>query len=93
MSDDERETLRHSWRAARAMLATYDGRRQLVRRRWVEARAPFAAAWRDGRPVHRLIGALGMLASRLGQPIELVYRLTGRPWFRLGAAGDIEVVV
>lgn len=89
-SENEVRRLR---RERRATLATYDGRRYLVRRRWSDAVAAFAIAARIGRPIHRIVGWMGLLSAHARLSIECAYRLTGRPWYRLDPRGEVETVV
>lgn len=88
----ELETLDREWRAAAAMLATLEGRRFLVERRWPEARRAFRRALRDGHFKARAGGLLGTIGAWLRRPIEPAYRIVGRSWYRLDANERLEVV-
>lgn len=81
------------WRTAEAWMSLREGRRLLVGQKWSQARPHLWLAAMAGRWTTRLTALTGLVGSRLHFSVEPVYRLRGRPWFRLGDGGDIDIAV
>lgn len=87
------DEIESEWQKAEGWMSLRAARRLLVSRRWRDARPHLRHAATSGRWTTRATAYLGLAASHLHVSVESIYRARGRPWFRTGHGGEVEIIV
>jgi glycosyltransferase involved in cell wall biosynthesis len=93
ISDASWKEIDRQWGFIRGYLATREGRRLLVRGEWEKAREHFVRALRLGAWWTQGFAIVGLMSSLARVPMEWIFRLAGRPRYRLSEDGQLQVDV